>query len=504
MYVTVQQECIGTCYPEDSDSRGKGCSMNTVKIAFRNNFRNRRRSAMTMLALGVGAVSMLLFGGYIFAVIYGVETNVVQAMGHLHVYRKGFFQYGSGNPGAYSFGGYEDLEEWIREDPHLKDLVEVVTPALSVKGIAGNFPADASKVFIGTGVIPSDRQKMRQWNDYGLNYGLGAARDRSYGFTDEEVESGVIGVGMARMLQLCGPLHIAECSGTKPGKTSDGVRTDGDMASSPPPSEDFSYLIESNDPGSQPGGDDRRPKLDLLAATAAGAPNVVTMVVNKGERIPDKALDDRLIRMHLSLAQRLLFARGEKKVNEIVIQLKHTKDMSIAKVRLQELLKSRGLDMEVKDLREVYPAYGRILSFLISIFTFIAVNMGVIVLFTVANTMSMSVMERVNEIGAVRALGVRRSGVLRQFLLEGCILGILGATMGVAAAMLLAWSVNTCGLSYVPPGASDVVPLTVQLFRSPLLLPATWLGLVLLAGVSSLLPARRAGRMVIVDALRHV
>jgi putative ABC transport system permease protein len=178
--------------------------------------------------------------------------------------------------------------------------------------------------------------------------------------------------------------------------------------------------------------------------------------------------------------------------------------MSIAKVRLQELLKSKGLDMEVKDLREVYPAYGRILSFLISIFTFIAVNMGVIVLFTVANTMSMSVMERVNEIGAVRALGVRRSGVLRQFLLEGCILGALGATIGVAAAVLLAWSVNACGLSYVPPGASDAVPLTVQIFRSPLLLPATWLGLVLLAGVSSLLPARRAGRMVIVDALRHV
>ncbi|MFX8354967.1 FtsX-like permease family protein, partial [Acinetobacter baumannii] len=66
-----------------------------------------------------------------------------------------------------------------------------------------------------------------------------------------------------------------------------------------------------------------------------------------------------------------------------------------------------------------------------TIFGFIAVIMGVIVLFTIANTMSMSVMERINEIGTLRALGQRRSGVRRQFLAEGFLLGLFGATLGV-------------------------------------------------------------------------
>ena len=41
--------------------------------------------------------------------------------------------------------------------------------------------------------------------------------------------------------------------------------------------------------------------------------------------------------------------------------------------------------------------------------------MGVIVLFAVVNTMTMNVMERTNEIGTIRAMGVRRSGIRLQF-----------------------------------------------------------------------------------------
>ena len=87
--------------------------------------------------------------------------------------------------------------------------------------------------------------------------------------------------------------------------------------------------------------------------------------------------------------------------------------------------------------------------------------MGVIVLFTVVNTMSMSVMERTNEIGTARAMGVRRSGIRRQFLIEGWMLGVIGATAGVILATLIATWFNHLGITCMPPGQARPVPLVL-------------------------------------------
>ena len=53
-----------------------------------------------------------------------------------------------------------------------------------------------------------------------------------------------------------------------------------------------------------------------------------------------------------------------------------------------------------------------------------------IVTLSVANTMNMAVLERIGEIGTMRALGTRRGGVLQLFILEGLILGIVGGILG--------------------------------------------------------------------------
>ena len=58
----------------------------------------------------------------------------------------------------------------IGDDPVLKPMIRVMTPTQSLVGIAGNFSGDndAAKTFLGIGLIPSDRQTMRQWNEYGV------------------------------------------------------------------------------------------------------------------------------------------------------------------------------------------------------------------------------------------------------------------------------------------------------------------------------------------------
>jgi putative ABC transport system permease protein len=130
--------------------------------------------------------------------------------------------------------------------------------------------------------------------------------------------------------------------------------------------------------------------------------------------------------------------------------------------------------------------------------------MGVIVLFAVVNTMTMNVMERTNEIGTVRAMGVRRNAIRAQFVVEGGLLGAIGATTGVLLAIGVALAINHAGLLWTPPGNANAVPFRLAMPPGPNLMIGTWLGLVLVATLAALMPANRAARMPVVDALRHI
>ena len=131
--------------------------------------------------------------------------------------------------------------------------------------------------------------------------------------------------------------------------------------------------------------------------------------------------------------------------------------------------------------------------------------MATIVLFAVVNTMTMNVVERTNEIGTIRAMGVRRNGIRAQFVLEGFLLGAIGATIGVVIACIVVPLINHAGLMWTPPGNSAAIPFRLLLpTAKPALLIGTWLGLVVVATIAALLPANRAARLPVVDALRHV
>jgi putative ABC transport system permease protein len=468
--------------------------MMLFKIALRNILRNARRSLMTASAIAVGAIAMILFGEYIAFIMVGLETGAVENGGHLTVYHKGYFDFGSGNPSAYSIDKYQSVMRLIENDPELKPEVTVVTPNVTLFGIAGNFAIDSSKTFYGSGFVASDRIRMRRWNEYGI---LRLSRADDIGVRDDDETHGFIGIGMARVLGLCQPLKIANCpSPPKPKATL--------VADAPAPGVNLAELSARDRQSVQAPPVEKAPRIDLLAATAEGAPNVVSFFVNRAANMGFKELDDMYVGMNLKLAQQLLYGRGEHKAVSIQIQLRRSEDMERARARLDTLFKRNGLDLEVHDFKELTPQYVQIISFMSAIFTFISVIMGVIVLFTVVNTMSMSVMERTNEIGTARAMGVRRSGIRRQFLVEGWMLGVIGATAGVILASLLATWFNHAGVMYTPPGQASPVPLLLLTEGVGKLLFSVWFGLMLMATIAAIIPASRAARMLVVDALRHV
>ena len=463
--------------------------MRTLSLALRNLLRNRRRSLTTLAAMVIGAVTILIFGGYSRNITYGLETQTVERIGHLQIQHKDYFLYGAGNPGAYGIADYRRVIDVVTHDPELAPMLTVVTPTLSLGGIAGNFAAGVSRTVFGGGTVVEDQNRMRRWNDYGVPFG-----GRPLALTGTGDDAVIIGTGVARVLQLCGPLAVADC--LQPSKeTPDGARAP----------EDITALAaqESRQLSTSPSGETR---IELLAANVHGAPNVASLRVIKAESQGVKELDDMYVGMHLSQAQRLVYGGDKPQVTAVVVQLAHTRQIAAARARLEQLLATTftGEALEILDFGTLNPFYSQVIAMFAAIFGFMAVLIGAIVLFTVGNTMTMVVVERTTEIGTLRAIGLRRSGILRLFVSEGLLLGLIGAMIGVVAAIGLAWLINHSGLTWLPPGQAERLPLTVRVWGETWLMFGTATGLIAVATVSAWWPARRGAKMNIVDALRHV
>lgn len=462
--------------------------MNTLSIAFRNLLRNRRRSTRTMLAMVVGLTAVLLFGGYARNVSYGLQTNFVRGEGHLQIQRKNYFLYGAGDPMAYGIDRYQQVINTVRSDKVLSSLVTVVTPILSVSGIAGNYDAGVASTVIGVGVVVADQNLMRQWNDYGF-----PKRMKPLSLTSTTTDSAVIGTGLGRILRLCGPLSIPNCALNDVRKASTGA------AAAPADIAQLSAMEAADLPKAEPTG------IQLLAANAYGAPNVAQLTVVKAESQGVRAVDDRFLQLHLTEAQKLIYGNEPGKATSIAVQLRHTSELPAAMQRIRQLEATtlKRDDLDVLDFRTLSPQYMQITGMFSAIFGFVTLLIGVIVMFMVGNTMSMTVMERTVEVGTLRAIGVRRSGVLRIFLLEGALLGLLGAAIGVTCAFVAAWFINHSGFHWTPPGEIDPVPLTVRVFGENQMIVGYAIGIVLISTISAFWPARRAARMPIVAALLY-
>lgn len=471
--------------------------MMTLSLALRNLLRNRRRSLATLLAMCIGSTATLLFGGFSANINYLMHTHHVRLGGHLQIQHRDFYLYGNGNPTAYGISDYAAMIEDIRADEVLGKMVLVVTPTMQFGGIAGNYAAGVSRTIIGNGFVAQDVNRMRLWNDFDLT-----APIKQFALDGAPPDAAIVGIGVARVLQLCEALKIERCPAPQ--------KDDKPASGAPAMPDDIAQLSQLEAPSRQPAqasqskADARR--IEVLIGNARGAPNVTSLQVVLAEEQGIKELDEVYVMMHLAQIQQLIYGRSKPKVTSIMVQLMHSEQIPQALERLEPILKKyeHNQPMALLDFRKLNPFYVQTIGMFDTIFGFIFVLIGAIVLFTVSNTMNTAVVERTVEIGTLRAIGVRRSGIRALFVTEGALLGMCGALLGVVLALILSTLVNHLGLTWWPPGNVDPLPLTLTVWGENRMIVGTTAGLLAIAVLSAWWPAYRAAHLSVVDALRHV
>lgn len=234
----------------------------------------------------------------------------------------------------------------------------------------------------------------------------------------------------------------------------------------------------------------------LMAGTASGGINAVECRIRGLFFTVTKAYDDSALRMPIATARQLLRVSGS---HVWVVLLEKTEDT--AAVLRQMRTGAANTDIAFVPWWELAATYHQTATLFKRQVGVMELIIGFIIVLSISNTLMMSVMERTGEIGTAMALGVRRARMLRQFLIEGTMLGVVGGTAGVVIGWPLALIISWIGIPMPPPPGVSV-PITAEIFvNAPQALEAFALAF-LTTAVASLYPAWKASRMEIVNALR--
>jgi putative ABC transport system permease protein len=123
-------------------------------------------------------------------------------------------------------------------------------------------------------------------------------------------------------------------------------------------------------------------------------------------------------------------------------------------------------------------------------------------LFGISNTLYMSVLERTPDIGLMRALGAKRSDIFHMFATESALIGFWGALVGIILGTGLSLVINAVAQNFIPEMFSADTGLSLIDF-SPMYLLGIVLALTAVAFLAGVMPARKAAKTNVIEALRY-
>jgi putative ABC transport system permease protein len=424
--------------------------MNTFKLAFRGLSRNRRRSLMTLLSIALGFSAIALFAGYTHNIYSGMTRSAIhgEMLGHLTLSKPGMSKEGRLYPERYLLNAAEvsKISELLRHEAH----VSLVAPRLAFSGLISN--GRASTIFIAEGIEPSALQKLQE----------GIISER------ELMESKFKRDAFEKFLKKLDPAH------------SEVVVLSAGLAE----------LLHIKKQG----------LAAMLVNTMSGQANALDVTLGGTFDTGNAGSNDKYALVSLALAQSLYDAAGH--ADRLTVLLDDVAQTEPMRKLIRDKLHAAGFELEIKSWNELSSFYNQVHGMFDMIFGFIFLIVRTVVVMSVANSMGMTVIERTREIGTLRSIGLRRAGVVRIFTTESLLLTLIGCVSGLLMTILVRYGINAADISYTPPNSVSATPLLIDLDVRRIVFTFVLMGIV--ATLAAWLPARRAAKMQIIDALGHI
>lgn len=241
--------------------------------------------------------------------------------------------------------------------------------------------------------------------------------------------------------------------------------------------------------------------LTLIVYMNDGVINAVDLELTgiKSSGVPE--LDNSIIATHLATAQELL--NIDSSVRKIIVLLKNTKDAPKMVSKIDEICKK--YELEYKEWKDLADYYNSLQLMFDAVFYVIILIIMFIVTFTISNTVNINLNERIREIGTIRAMGTKRSDIVKIVIIENGLLGIFGGIGGLIIGYLMIGFNELIGGVPVQLTISGQ-SIWVNLFFRPDLVTIlmSMAFFVLTAVVAAVFPARKASKIAVTEALRWV
>lgn len=406
------------------------------RLALRNLLRNKRRNFATGMAIALGFAALLALGGYINRVEKYLRTYTVYTArtGHVVIYKKDGFEKFSVRPRLYSLAPSD--QEVIKSVLAGMDGIEMHGGMLTGQGLVGNgcrtFP------FLALGIDPLLEKKLRahplveRWTPNGNKFSKGR------GIWEYPPEVGAVAVadGLARILRKekvlddfpadHKPVLIADCL-----------------------AENVSALISGD------------ANVQLAAGTWSGMMSALDgeIVANYNTGVTET--NNAAILTALPHLQKLYETEN---VTYWSVWLQDADATEPAADQIRAALAAKGLSVDVYTWlnEDVAPMYSGTMSFLTVMVGFITFILATVVILSIFNASTMTVIERSQEIGMMRSLGYTRGQIRRLFVREVFCLTVISTVVGGIGGALGIVFVNSLGVIFRPPGIAGGIRLTLE------------------------------------------
>jgi len=235
----------------------------------------------------------------------------------------------------------------------------------------------------------------------------------------------------------------------------------------------------------------------LGSPTAIGViPKVRRFIVVGIFKTDMSEIDSTLVFMNLKDAQK--FFELEAAATNIEIRVK---DVYQARQIADDIQRQLGFPYFAEDWSRLWPNLFSALRLEKTVYFLVLLLMVLVGAFNIVSTLIMVVMEKRKDIAILQSMGATRESIRRIFLFKGCVIGVVGTTLGVLLGLAVCLLIQKYRFIELPKDVFLISTVPVRIYLSNYLLVAFASLLVCL--LASIYPARQAAKLDPVEIIRY-